>query len=305
MKKLVIALMAMCCGWQLATAQIDVLSITPLPETQGKGFYHPKFSPTGDYLLLTGANFKGLTKYDLSSGQMTRLTDVENAGYYPQISDGGKVVVFREVEYKNNRRFTSIKSINLENGKVSRIDKASRQLYPFTFVGSTLRIAKGKTIKSKRLATDMRTPVEESLIVAIEDRSLVLYRGNKRIVLNPNGDGSYIWPSISPDNKHIVYMALHDGCNTFVCDLDGKNKVNLGYLGAPVWLGNDWIVGMVDIDDGHQTVSSTLKAARIDGTLRQDLPTPDTKIAMYPAASTDAVAYEANGQIYVMKLRVR
>lgn len=190
MKKLAIALMAMCCGWQLATAQIDVLSITPLPETQGKGFYHPTFSPTGDYLLLTGANFKGLTKYDLSSGQMARLTDVENAGYYPQISDGGKVVVFREVGYKKNRRFTSIKSINLENGKVSRIDKASRQLYPFTFVGGTLRIAKGKSIKSKRLATDMRTPVEESLIVAIEDRSLELYRGNKRIVLNPNGDGS-------------------------------------------------------------------------------------------------------------------
>ena len=63
--------------------------------------------------------------------------------------------------------------------------------------------------------------------------------------------------------------------------------------------------GMVDIDDGHQTISSTLKAARIDGSLRQDLPTPDMKIAMYPAASTDAVAYEANGQIYVMKLRVR
>lgn len=305
MKKLSIALMVAFCGWQFVSAQIEVLSITPLTETTNKGFYHPKFSPAGDYLLLTGANFKGLTKYDLSTQTMTQLTDVDNAGYCPQISDGGKVVVFRDVEYKNNRRYTSIKSINLDNNKVSKIDNAVREQYPFTFIGGTLKIAKGNSIKSKRLANDIYTPVEQSLIVAIENQSLILYKDNKRIVLDPNGKGSYIWPSISPDQKHIVYMALHDGCNTFVCDIDGKNKVNLGYLGAPVWLGNDWIVGMEDIDDGHQTISSKLKAARIDGSLRQDLPTPDTKIAMYPTASNNAVAYEADGTIYVMKLQIR
>lgn len=285
-------------------AQIDVLSVEQVQGTRDAGFHHPTFSVNGDYLLLTGANFKGLVKYDLSSKQMQTLTDADNAGYMPQISDGGKVVVFSNVEYKNNLRYTSIKSINLENQKISTIDAASREQRAFAFVGGKIKIAKRDMIISKRLANDIRT-VENSYIVTIEDQDLVLYNDNKRIVLNPNGKGSYIWPSVSPDEKHIVYMSLGDGCVTYVCNIDGSNPVSLGYLASPVWLNNEWIIGMEDKDDGHVTTSSVLKAARADGSYVQTLPTPNQPIAMYPVAANNTVAYEADNAIYVMRVNVR
>ncbi|MDD3406408.1 MAG: hypothetical protein PHH23_09125 [Paludibacteraceae bacterium] len=284
-------------------AQVSVTSVSVLPGTDKADFYHPAFAANGEYLLLTSVDFQGLTKYDLKTNEMTKLTDAVNAGYAPQISDGGKVVVFRDVEYKNNRRYTSIKSINLENRQVKTIDKASREMHAFAFVGGKVNIASKEQIISKRLATDIRT-VNTSYIVAIEDQSLVLYTNNVRKVLNPNGNGSYIWPSVSPDQKHIVYMSLNKGCNTYVCDMEGKNCVNLGYIAAPVWMGNNWIVGMEDKDDGHQTLSSTLKAARIDGSLTQEIPTPN-KIVMYPAATENAIAYVADGAVYLIKVEIR
>ena len=287
-------------------AQVEIQSIEPIKGKSGQTYSHPSFAPNGEYLLLTAVNFKGLSKYDLSTKALTELTDAENAGYQPQVSDGGKVVVFRDVEYKNNRRYTSIKQLNLENKKVSTLDKASREQYPFKFVGGKLKIGKKNTIKSKRVANDIRT-VESSRLIAIEDRDLVLYDNNRRIILNPNGNGSYVWPSISPDEKHIVYTAIHDGCQTFVCNLDGSNPVSLGYLASPAWLGNDWIIGMEDKDDGHIITSSNLKAMKKDASQQQVLTLTDHPRAMYPAASpsADAIAFESDGEIFLLKVQTK
>lgn len=287
-------------------AQVDVISIEPVKGVNNESYFHPTFSPNGEYLLLTGINFKGLSKYDLTTKKTTKLTDADNAGYYPQVSDGGKFVVFRDVEYKNNLRYTSIKQLNLENGKESTLDKASREQHPFAFVGGKLKIGKKNTIKSKRIASDIRT-VESSYILAIENRDLVLYSDDKRIVLNPNGKGSYIWASISPDEKHIVYNAIHENGQTFVCNIDGSNPVSLGYLGAPTWLGNNWIVGMDDKDDGHQIISSELKAIKIDGSMPQAISTPHQTKAMFPTANKagDTIAFESDGTIYLLKVQTK
>lgn len=306
MKKLLLSLLMFVVVYTAAFAQFDIVSIEPISGQKAEGYSHPTFSPTGEYLLLTSINFKGLSKYDLDTKKITELTDANNAGYMPQISDGGKVVVFRDVELKKNLRYTSIKQLNLENNKVSTLDKASREMYPFAFVGGKLKIGKKNTIKTKRVATDIRS-VESSLLIAIENQDLVLYNNNVRTVLNPNGKGSYIWPSISPDEKHIVYTAIHEGSKTYVVDIEGKSPVSLGYLAAPTWLGNDWIVGMDDKDDGHITTSSVLKAVKKDATKVQTFVTPNQPIAMYPAASPagDAVAFESEGNIYLMKLQTK
>lgn len=306
MKKRLLNLLVLIAVQTMAFAQIDIVSIEPIAGQETVGYSHPTFSPTGEYLLLTSVNFKGLSKYDLDSKTLTKLTDADNAGYQPQVSDGGKIIVFRDVETKNNLRYTSIKQLNLVNNKISTIDKASREMYPFAFVGGKLKIGKKNTIKTKRVATDIRS-VETSLLLAIENRDLVLYNNNVRTVLNPNGKGSYVYPAISPDEKHIVYTAIHDGCKTYVSNIDGSNPVSLGYLGSPTWLGNDWIVGMDDKDDGHIITSSTLKAVKMDGSVAQVLDTPDQPIAVYPAASpsADAIAFESEGVIYLLKLQIK
>lgn len=289
------------------SAQVEVLSIEPLQGTENQQFYHPKFSPMGDYLLFSMSNYRGLMKYDLATGETFQLTDAENAGYDVQISDGGKMVVFRNVQYINRRRYTSICRVNTLTGDTATVCPPSRDKYSFRFNGGTIRVAQQKQILRQRLVTDMR-PADVHYVVGVEEMSLVLYRNNVRYVLNPSGEGSYIFPSISPDGKHIAYTVMKSNkSGTYVCDIDGRNARSLGYIGAPQWLGNDYLVGMLDLwDDGENYTRSPLITCRIDGTNRQVHEVPDHPIILYPSASCqgDKIAFEADGTVYIMNIRI-
>lgn len=308
MKRLCI-LSALCCLTLAGFAQVEVKSIEKLPATEGAGYYHPQFSPQGDYLLFTTISYKGLAQYDLNTKTSKVLTNADNAGYEAQVSDGGKVVVFRDVQYIDNRRFTSIKSIEVETGNVTLIDEPSREKYAFRFQAGQIKVAKQKQMLTKRLVTDIRN-VEISYIAAIEDMDLVLYTNNKRQVINPNGKGSYIWPSISPDQKNIVYTCtVGEQYGTYVYNIETGKVTSLGYIGAPQWLGNNYIVGMLDLwDDGYKYTRSPLVSINIhDTSIRQVHEVPGHEVILYPAASinADAIAFEADGAIYLMKVEVK
>lgn len=291
-----------------AAAQVEVKSIEELPGTNNQGFCSPQFAPTGDYLLFTTSSNKGLVKYDLTDNSIISLTDADNAGYEAKISDGGKMVVFRDVQYRDNRRYTAIKRINLENGEIAILDDYSREKYAFDFSGGTIRVAKGKQMKSQRLLTDIRE-VENKYVVAIEDMDLVLYTNNVRRVLNPQGKCSYIWPNISPDKKHLVYtVASGDKFGTYVCDMEGNNVTYLGYVGAPQWLGNNYVVGMLDLwGDGYKYTHSPLVTIRIDAQNLTIHKIPGHEIVLYPAANQegDKVVFAADGAVYMMNVEIK
>lgn len=308
MKK-TISLLAMAAMALIASAQLKVVSIEKLPATEGKGYYHPQFAPQGDYLLLTSNNYRGLSQYDLNTKEAKVLTEAENAGYESQVSEGGKVVVYRDVEYINNRRYTSIKSIEVATGKVTTIDEPSREQYAFRFMNGEIKVAKQEKMLTKRLVSDI-TRKEVSLVAAIENKNLVLYMGNTRKVINPQGDASYIWPRISPDQKNIAYTCIKgEAYGTYVYNIETGNVTALGYIGAPQWYGNDYVVGMLDLwDDGYKYTRSPLVSICInDVAKRSVLEVPGHDVILYPAASekAGALAFEADGAIYLMKVSVK
>ena len=104
--------------------------------------------------------------------------------------------------------------------------------------------------------------MEAELRVDNENLDLNLYRNGEHIVLKPHGDVNYIWSSLSPNKKYILFNTLH---GTAICDLTGKELVNLGNINAPVWYGNDYVVGMNDQHDGYFITSSEIMMASVDG----------------------------------------
>ena len=158
-------------------------------------------------------------------------------------------------------------------------------------------------VRSKAIKNTKQTVT----VICVENRKMVLYVNGNRTVLTPNGENaSYIWPSISPDQKNIVYTVASKG--TFVCDIEGNNVVSLGKLSSPVWLDNQWIVGMDDKDDGEKLLSSVLVAVTADGKIRQTIETPEGKMAMYPAASADGkriVCNTENGELFIIDLLIK
>jgi Tol biopolymer transport system component len=100
--------------------------------------------------------------------------------------------------------------------------------------------------------------------LGIEETKIALTVKGKKVTLDPFGQGSYIWPSLSPDKQFLVAYEIDRGA--FVCDLTGKVISTFGRRDAPTWTRSGrWIVYMEDKDDGHRLLSSDLFAVTRDG----------------------------------------
>lgn len=151
---------------------------------------------------------------------------------------------------------------------------------------------------------DYSAQQSSAVYVSNEDLKLVLYRNGERKELIPHGSHvNYIWASLSPDQTKIVFNTKF---GTAICDLQGKELINLGQLDAPVWYGNDYIVGMYDTHDGHNYTGSAIAIRSIDGRVDQVL-TDAKEMGMYPSVSakTGKIAYNTlEGDLHLMQLNL-
>ena len=145
---------------------------------------------------------------------------------------------------------------------------------------------------------------EACLRVDNENLDLNLYRNGEKVVLKPHGDANYIWVSLSPNMEMILFNTKY---GTGICDLNGKEIVNLGQdFDAPVWYGNNYVVGMDDNHDGYRNTESSIMIASIDGAIVQRLTQPDG-FGMYPDvdAKSGRIVYNTeDGDIRLIQLNL-
>lgn len=129
------------------------------------------------------------------------------------------------------------------------------------------------TYLSAEKANYLQTIAEDDeLRVDNQDLNLNLYRNGERIVLAPHGEVNYICASLSPSKDRILFRSIK---GTAICDLNGKELVNLGTeINAPVWFGNDYVIGMDSEHDGYFNTSSAIVIASADGNMLQYLTDP-------------------------------
>ena len=167
--------------------------------------------------------------------------------------------------------------------------------------GTVLAVNKGKMV-SKRVSGEKLESIP--VVPSIKDGQLYITEKGKTRLLSPAGTNvNYLWPSVSPDGKKLLYYVMDQG-QAYVSNSDGTNPISLGILRAPKWMGNDWVVGMVDYDNGEVVTSSEIVGVAADGTQRTVL-TDDSVIALYPSASADAskIVYITNdGKVFLMKI---
>jgi Tol biopolymer transport system component len=297
-KVLFLLLVSIC--YQTGTAQlVEVSKQEAIATSSAGGYFHPVFSPTSDYLVCTDINYKGLQKISLTDGKIQKLTEANGAGYKVNISDDGLNVLYRNVQLKQNRKYTALNMLNLSNGKSTELIAPTREAFTPAFSGNQPFFVKGTKLDRKTVPFADLKPV-----IQIEDRKMVIYSGNNRRIFTPNGESeSYIWPSFSPDGSKIVYTVAGKG--TFISTVDGKNVQSLGKLSAPKWLNNNIVIGMDDKYFGQELISSEIIAVSIDGKTRQTLATDK---AIYPAPSSDArkVAFSNNeGQLFILNINIK
>lgn len=290
---------------QIAFSQgIKVLSSEEVSFSGSEGYFNPVLSPAGDYMIVTSANLQGLLKYDFSTKELTPITSGASAGFDAQISADGKTIVYRTKEYKGRLRYTSLKSFSLETGKETELVKPTRNLEGVAVKeGTVLAVDNGQLktqqVSGKKLAVN--PPV-----ASIKDGQLFVTKGGSTRLISPLGkELGYIWSSVSPDGTKLLFYVIEHG-KAYVSNIDGSNPVSLGTLRAARWLGNDWVVGMLDYDDGHVVTSSKIIATTANGAVRQEL-TDNSVIATYPtpdAAGSKILYNTEDGKVYLMHIEI-
>ena len=153
---------------------------------------------------------------------------------------------------------------------------------------------------------DYRQTADENQALRVDNENLDLnlYRNGERIVLKPHGDVNYIWSSLSPDQTMILFNTKK---GTAICDLNGNEIINLGQdFDAPVWYGNDYVVGMDDNHDGYFITESSIMMASVDGAVVERLSVPED-MGMYPDvdAKSGRIVYATdNGDIRLMQINL-
>lgn len=248
--------------------EIKVRRTKKLPVKEEAWF--PDFGRNRNEILLSGKNYDGLVLYHRICRKTRTISTAPGAGRDFRIDERGNII-FSETNLQNGRK--------TENQKIYKTDsKAVEPLDDYK---------PGQTVKTS-------------------GKSITLQVNNITKKISPVGDRYYIWASLSPDKEKLLFTAAGDG--SYVSDLEGNIIARLGYINAPDWINNDWIVGMEDKDDGEKILSSDIIAIHIHSGKRENLTKRADYIAQYPKVSPEGqqiVFHSLEGDIYFMKIRIK
>lgn len=249
---------------------VKVIKKEKLISGEVERLYFPRFSPDGQYLLLTKSNFKGLWIYNISEKQLTKINDYYGSGFNSSInSENGKINFYKE-EFVNKRRESFLKTFDLNLG-AEVIDSQITNHQPKVFS---------------------------------ENSQIIINYSRFRKTIKPLGEGNYIWVSLSPKNDKILFTFMGKG--TYICDLNGRILTELGYANAPKWSPDGkWIVFMNDKNDGLNYVSSDIFVSSTDGKEKFNITDTISEIEMYPEWSNGGnkiVFNNLSGEIFVVEL---
>lgn len=278
---------------------LEVESVTPL-KLQGVGrSVVTGVSPKGDFLLLSDAQLNGLAKYDLSTNRIEVISQARSAGLNVAVSADGSCVAYREDSFNDRLRYTDVKVRNFATGTTKQLLKGARNVNGVSLQGNTaVTVANGE---AKTTALTGKAAKKTAPVASIVNCQLVLTTNGTSKTLSPLGtDRSYLWPSVSPDGKHICFYVAGTGC--YISDLKGKIVARLGKIHAAKWLNSTTVVGMNDTDDGYIITSSAIVAATIDG--KRQVLTDSSLKAMYPYPAGNKIFFSTDeGENYIINIK--
>ena len=260
--------------------------------------------PASGFLLVAGSGYNGLKLLETRKGRLQVITDDAGSGYEPAVTADGKKVFYRSDSFIDNLKYSSVYSYDIITGKREVLTESGRDVIPPAVSGNAVLLKSEGGARVEQTGPVLKSGGEGTFVV-IEEMMPVLYRGGERKELMPNGDGFYIWASLSPDGTKILYN--YQGRSTFICDTEGKILHDLGRINAPRWFSDRLVIGMDDRDDGHRITSSELVYYSLNDNKRVVFTSTPGRSEMFPfAAGNRHIAFcTDDGEIYLMKVRVR
>jgi Tol biopolymer transport system component len=285
---------------------VKVLGTTQLTSIKDGEFVVSAVAPDGNSILVSTPGFRGLYSLDVRLKKVQKVTELPGAGFQPCFSPDGSKIYFRTDEYVSMKRYSSLSEFDVRTGTTEIIENKTREITTPVIAGNQLiYLVEGKQ-KGKVVGSANIKSIATNVYIILENLIPVLYINGIGKQITPNGEGNYIWVSLSPDKTRILYN--FGGRGTFVSSLDGKIIADLGRFQAPQWLNDQIIVGMNDHDDGYRVLSSDIICYSLSTKQLTNLTSTSDNIEMYPMPFADGnrIVYQTiKGELFIMDLSIK
>ncbi len=173
-------------------------------------FYKAIFVPNSDKFIGSSINDKGLKIYDAKQETVVDLNDKNGAGINPIITKDGKKLVFQSYEFKNRRRYSSIYIQDISNKQLTLVSLDKRSLKLIGVENNNVIYLENGKVKSFDLTSNTHSdnPTNINVVFTDDNLNLCLHKNGKNTVLNPSGEGNYIWVSKSHNENFIVLFVI-------------------------------------------------------------------------------------------------
>ncbi len=281
-------------------AQLKSLKVETLPLAKSRSWSRPCWSPDGKTIYYTASDFDGIWAYSTIEGKSVQITSDRGSGDGFSISADGARIAYRRALSGPlpGERLQEAVVRNVAGGTAS-ILMSGKLISPPSFVRSDVVYSVGGKLQGVSAGVQRAGAVS---ILGIEDTRIAILRNGVKSLIDPLGNGSYRWPSLSPDGSRLVACEMDRGA--FVADADGSHPLRIGRRDAPAWTRDGrWLIYMADRDDGSAILSSEIACVSPDGKVSGELTATSGRIEMYPRCSpvSDAIVCSTlEGEILVI-----
>ena len=249
------------------------------------GFYtNPVFSPTGEFVLLTGEHMKGVYLLNLKDKSVKEISNKPGSGYAYSWDKSGESFYFKEKA--ENEYFTNSKVINYyvkdnHSKKASEIDHN----YLPSYNGENQVVVYTNLSNLKIEAKDLTTSKTWTVT---------------------NAEGQFYNAIISNDGKKV---AVHNGADIFIYDIDGNSKgKKIGTGIATAWTDDDkHLIGFLDeSEDGHSVTNSELYLFDVQNAKTKKITNTEVIAEMFPTIFKDKVLFsdDKTGRLFLATLKI-
>lgn len=288
----------------LLSQNIKIISDEALTTVKDGKYFYPSFI-NNNKIIFSSENYNGLWLQDIEKKELSLLTDNKGAGYLPIVINEN-MLFYKEDKYIEGKKKSALWSINISNLQKELIEDNMNNLKLIRDNNEIIYLKSDNlNIVSYNVNNELSKKSNKNNLVTIDNSKIVLIIKENKKILEPLGKKNYIWASLSPDNKKILFTCA--GLGTYISDLEGKIIVELGYINFPSWSSDgNWILGMQDYDNGKEVTKSNLIITKSDNSKSFQFENVDGKKAVYPkwGLTDDKIIYNTtDGIIYLMNIK--